>query len=57
MIEKNNKKLLGKASSDLTFSILINSDSENDNKARKMPTYGKSKFMRAISNFNTSKIN
>ena len=53
ILEKNNKKHMGKASSDLTFSGMM-SDGETENKSKKSPVYGKSKFVRAITGLNKS---
>lgn len=53
-MEKSIRKHTAKGSSDLTFSGML-SDGENDHhRLKKTPVYGKSKFVRAISNFASS---
>lgn len=55
-MEKSIRKHTAKGS-DLTFSGML-SDGENDHhRLKKTPVYGKSKFVRAISNFATSSKN
>lgn len=53
MMEKSIRKHTAKVSQDLSFSGML-SDGENEQRIRKTPAYGKSKFVRAVTNFSPS---
>ena len=55
ILEKNNKKHISKGSTDLTFSGMMSDGESPENKAKKPAIYAKSKFVRAITGFNSSK--